>query len=73
MLLGFCGYQCTSAKPIWLPSADSTVWFQLCGFCALVTPSGQLFGAPEAVSTTPTEMRGSTAFIAARYCLTFAA
>ena len=61
-LLGFCGYQCTSAKPIWLPSADRTVWFHGCGLPALVTPSGQL---PGAVSTTPTTMVGSTAFMAA--------
>jgi hypothetical protein len=66
MLLGFCGYQCTSAKPMLRPSAVSTVWFHDCGLvCGLVTPSGQLFGAPDAVSTTPTEMCGSTAFIAA--------
>ena len=60
-LLGFCGYQCMSAKPIWLPSADRTVWFHACGLPAEVTPSGQL---PGAVSTMPMTMLGSTAFIA---------
>src|SRR4051794_14272012 len=60
-LPGFCGYQCTSANPIWPASAVITVWFQVCGLPALVTPSGQL---PGAVSTTPTTIVGSTAFIA---------
>src|SRR6266568_8234635 len=60
-VLGFCGYQWMSAKPIWLPSAESTVWFHACGLPAEVTPSGQL---PGAVSTTPTTIDGSTAFIA---------
>src|SRR5437588_4799852 len=60
-LLGFCGYQWMSAKPIWLPSADRTVWFHACGLPADVWPSGQL---PGAVSTTPMTMLGSTAFIA---------
>src|SRR3954447_3974882 len=69
-VLGFCGYQCTSAKPIWLPSADSTVWFHGCGLPAEVMPSGQL---PGAVSTTPTTMVGSTAFIALMYALAFCA
>ncbi len=67
---GFCGYQCTSAKPISPARAVITVWFQLSGLPPEVTPSGQL---PGAVSTTPIEMDGSTAFIAVMYALTFAA
>ena len=69
-LLGFCGYQCTSAKSIELSRADSTVWSHGCGLSAFVTPSGQL---PGAVSTTPTLMVGSTAFMAAMYAFTFCA
>jgi hypothetical protein len=41
-----------------------------CGLPADVTPCGQL---PGAVSTTPTTMLGSTAFIAEMYAFTFCA
>ncbi len=63
-LLGFCGYQWTSAKSALPASAESTVWFHGWGLPGAVSPSGQL---PGVVSTTPTWMVGSTAFIAAMY------
>ncbi|PSK62485.1 hypothetical protein B0E53_05617 [Micromonospora sp. MH33] len=61
------GYQCTSTKSIFGPARESTVWFQGPGSAPAVSPSGQLAGM---VSTAPTLMLGSTAFMASAYSTT---
>ncbi len=59
------GYQCTMTKSIEDPASESTVWFQSSVSPEPSTPSGQL---PGRVSTAPSSMLGSTAFIALEYC-----
>src|SRR4051794_17244771 len=61
------GYQCTSTKSIFDPAIDSTVWFQEPGSPPAVMASGQLAGM---VSTAPTLIVGSTAFIASEKATT---
>lgn len=55
------GYQCTVKKSISGATTGMTVWFQPAESPAATTPSGQL---PGMVSTAPTLIVGSTAFIA---------
>lgn len=55
------GYQCRSTKSMSAPAMLSTVRFQVPWSPAPTRPSGQL---PGVVSTAPTSIDGSTAFIA---------
>src|SRR5437660_3380994 len=61
------GYQWRSTKSIFEPAMLSTVWFQVPASPLPTRPSGQLAGI---VSTAPTLMLGSTAFMASEYATT---
>src|SRR5262249_40184609 len=61
------GYQWTSAKSIFDPAMDRTVWFHVPASPLPTSPSGQFAGI---VSTAPTLMDGSTAFMASEYATT---
>ena len=57
-------------KSIFGPAMVSTIWFQVPASPAATMPSGQFAGV---VSTAPTLMVGSTAFIASEYATTWSA